>query len=197
MSGVLSEERIEATLRRLPPTLRPLPAERPDGGRRRRIQSVLLVLIALALTVAVAHDLTRQASINYRLTADIETWRELTRHHYKNVGIETDTRHYTTKDVACGNTRFALPGHNTQICFVMVGPVRQERIDGKLVERRATYGGFFVPPYTPTGYKVNRYDCFGRAVAEERCKLTPPAGAAPKVPRGFYEELARVTGKGG
>jgi hypothetical protein len=192
-----SEERIERTLARLPETLRPLHAERPDGGRRRRIQNVLLALIALVLLAAVIHDLVRQAGINYRLTADIETWREITRHDYKNVSIETDDRHYTTNDVACGNTSYALPGHRSQICFVMVGPIRHERIDGKLVERRASYGGFFVPPYTSTGYKVNRYDCFGRAVAEERCKRAAPPGGSHAVPRGFAEEVAHVSGKGG
>lgn len=197
MSGALAEERLDQALQRLPEPLRPLEREKDDGGRRRRIQNALLVLIALVLAVAVVYDVTRETKISYRITADIETWREITGHDYKNVAIETDARHYTTTDVACGNTSYAKPGHATQICFVMVGPIRHEMIKGKLSERRATYGGFFSPRRTPTGYKVNRYDCFGRAVAEGRCKLSAPAGAAHKVPKGFAEEVRGVSGPGG
>lgn len=196
MSGLLSEERIEQRLQQLPESLRPLPEEKPDGGRRRRRQNVLLVLMAVVLAAAVTYDVARQTNINYRLTADIETWREITGHEYKNVSIETDTRHYTTRDVACGNTYYAKPGHSAQICFVMVGPILHVRIGGKLVERRATYGGFFVPKLTSTGYKVNRYACFGRAVAEERCKLPTPAHKPHEPPPGFAKELARVRGGG-
>lgn len=193
-SGLLSPERLDALLRRLPEQLQPLKAEKPDGGRRRRMQNVLLVLIALVLAVAVVYDVTREAKINYRLTADIETWKEVTGHDYKNVAIEQDDRHYTDKDVACGNTSYALPGHRTQICFLMVGPIRHETIKGKLVERRATDGGFFVAPYTPTGYKEHRYGCFGTAVAEKRCGLPVPAGESVTPPRGFAEELKRIGG---
>ena len=138
---------------------------------------------------------TPESRFRNRITADIETWREITGHDYKNVAIETDARHYTEKDVACGNTSYAKPGHKTQICFMMVGPIRHELIKGKLAERRATYGGFFAPPRTPTGYKVNRYGCFGRAVAEERCKGAAPAGGTPKVPKGFAAEVQKVSGQ--
>lgn len=194
MSGLLSERGLEEALQKLPGSLRPLAEEKGDGGRRRRIQNTLLVLIALVLAVAVVYDVTRETKISYRITADIETWREITGHDYKNVAIETDARHYTENDVACGNTYYAKPGHATQICFFMVGPIRHETIDGKLAERRATYGGFFTRPRTPTGYKVNRYGCFGRAVAEERCKGTAPGGTTPKVPKGFAAEVQKVSG---
>lgn len=180
------DPRVDAFLRRLPARLRPRSAEPAgSGARRRRIETTVLVLLALLIAVAVVHDIHRQSKINYRLTADIESWREVTGHDYKNVAIETDARHYTTDDVACGNTSFARAGASTQICFVMVGPILRRRIDGKIEERRATYGGFFVRPHTPTGYKVNRYGCFGRAIAEARCKAPRPPGAPHTPPPGF------------
>ncbi|MHB1859814.1 MAG: hypothetical protein ACYCUM_06855 [Solirubrobacteraceae bacterium] len=197
MSGPLSEERIERALAELAPTLRPLRAETDDGGRRRRIQNVLLVIVGIVLATAVLYDVARQVNINYRLTADIETWREITGHRYKNVSVETDTHHYTTKDVACGNVFYNKPGHSVQICFVLVGPILHRRIGGRIVRRRATYGGFFVPRLISTGYKVNRYGCFGHAVAEDRCKLATPAGKPHVPPPGFAAELRAVSGAGG
>lgn len=174
---------------RLPAPLRPLERERTGSGRRRRVEAVVLLLVAAVIAASVIYDVTRQVGINYRLTADIETWRELTGHHFKNISIERDTRHYTDTDVACANTgsAFVKPGHKTQICFVLVGPILHLRIDGRVQERRATYGGFFVPPFTSTGYKVNRYSCFGRAVAERRCKRATPPGEPHIPPPGFVD----------
>lgn len=189
---------VDRFLQRLPPALRPLSSERKGSGLQRRIEAIVLVLLALLIAVGVVHDLTRQSKINYRLTADIKTWREITGHDYRNVGVETDARHYTTDDVACGNISFGKPGERTQICFVFVGPVLHVRIDGRLQERRATYGGFFVPPATSTGYKVNRYACFGRAIAEERCKAPTPPGASDTPPPGWQQRAYESrTGVGG
>jgi hypothetical protein len=193
VSAGTSTDRLEQALQRLPERWRPLSAERGDVRRRRRIQNLLLIAIALVLTASVIVDLTRQARINYRLTADIETWRELTGHKFKNVSIVQDTHHYTTTDLACGNTSEARAGHKSQICFVLTGPIRHERIDGKSVERRASYGGFFVPAFMSTDYKVNRYACFGRAVAEERCTRTTPPHAIDKPPKSFAAEVRKVS----
>jgi hypothetical protein len=188
--------KVEELLGRMPENLRPLDAERDDGGRRRRIQNGLLIAIAIVLAVSVGYDLTRQAKISYRLTADIETWREITGHDFKNVSIVQDTHHYTTTDIACGNTGDirARAGHKPQICFVIVGPIIHETIDGRSVERRASYGGFFVPAFTSTDYKVNRYGCFGRAIAEERCKRSTPSGLPYRPPKDFAAEVRRLTG---
>ncbi|HEY1688891.1 MAG TPA: hypothetical protein VGF95_08505 [Solirubrobacteraceae bacterium] len=184
---------VDAFLQRLPARLRPRSAE-PEGSgvRRRRIETTVLVLLALLIAVAVVHDIHRQSKINYRLTADIESWRELTGNVYKKVGlayeavaVETDARHYTTKDVACGNISIAKAGARTQVCLVMTGPILRRRIDGKIQQRRASHGGFFVQPRTSTGYKDHRYGCFGEAIAEERCKLPTPNGAYHTPPSGF------------
>lgn len=165
---------------RLPQRLQPRDVE-PESRKRRRVESVILLIIALLIAVAAIYDVTRQASINTRLTADIETWREITGHwHFKDISIEQDEKHFTKHDVACANIAFARPGHEIQICFVFVGPI----IDG----RRATHTGFFLLPYKSDLPKY-RYDCFGTPMKRFPCKLTTtPAKAFDTVPADFYEE---------
>jgi hypothetical protein len=154
---------------RLPERLRPRDAERRGRGDLRRVESTLLVLAFLLLAVAVVNDVVEQVHVNERLTVDLQTWRAVTGHTtYKNVSVEQDLEHRTTRDVLCGNTWPAPPGSTPQVCLIMTGPV----VHG----RRAARGGFYLPPYFPDKHEY-RYACFGTAVNEELCGLPTPPGA--------------------
>lgn len=168
---------LERLLMRLPPRLRPLAQGRPASRRRWRVEVALLAVVAAVIAVAVVYDVTRAVSINYRLTADIETWRHLTDLNLKNVSIETDTKHFTKHDMACGNNvPGKRPGTRTQICFMMVGPI----VKG----RRETRAGFFVAPKLGDVPR-NRWGCFGTAARQHLCATRPPPGAKPEIPATF------------
>lgn len=153
--------------------MRPRTEERRGRGDLRRVESTLLVLAFLLLAVASINDVVRQVHVNERLTVDLRTWRQVTGrvyagHAYKNISIEQDLHHYTTRDVLCGNIWEAPPGSAPQVCLVMTGPV----VHG----RRAARGGYYLPPYFPDK-REDRYACFGTAVGEELCGAPIPPGA--------------------
>jgi hypothetical protein len=145
---------------RLPEPLRPRERERRGRGELRRVESTLLVLAFLVLAAAVVNDVVLQANVNYRLTADLRTWRRVTGHDYHNISAEQDLKYHTTRDVLCGNTAPGPPGALPQICLIMTGPI----VHGM----RAVHGGFYLPPYKPDK-RANRYACFGAAVEQHLC----------------------------
>jgi hypothetical protein len=153
---------------RLPERLRPRETERRGRGDLRRVESTLLVLAFLLLAVAVVNDVVEQVHVNERLTVDLQTWRAVTGLKLKNISIEQDLTHRTTRDVLCGNTGEGPPGTQPQVCLIMTGPT----VHG----RRAARGGFYLPPYF-RDKRENRYACFGTAVSEELCGLPTPPGA--------------------
>ncbi len=146
---------------RLPDWLQPRDRESAGSGCRRLIETTLLVLVGLVLTVATVYDLSREVKVNRRLIADEHTWRLYTGHDYHDLSIDqellgADTEH----EVVCGNTRPAAPKATTQLCLVIWGPV----IDG----RRTVHGGWYLAPHVED-VRADRYGCFGEA----------PAGACP------------------
>jgi hypothetical protein len=161
---------------RLPERLRPREKERRGRGDLRRVESTLLVLAFLALAVAVVNDVVEQVRVDERLTVDLRTWRTVTGHvTYKNISIEQDLVHHTTRDVLCGNTSPGPPGALPQVCLIVTGPT----VHGT----RAARGGFYLPPYL-SDKRANRYACFGTAVPEDLCGLPTPPGAPDGVGRG-------------
>jgi hypothetical protein len=158
---------------RLPERLRPRAHERRGRGDLRRVESTLLVFVFLLLAVAVVNDVVLQVHVNERLTVDLHTWRAVTSryypgHAYRNISIEQDLTHHTSRDVLCGNVSSAPPGTAPQVCLIMTGPT----VRGM----RAARGGFYLPPYFPDK-RENRYACFGTAVSEGLCSLPTPPGA--------------------
>ncbi len=153
---------------RLPERLRPRTQGRRGRGELRRVESTLLVLAFLVLAVAVVNDVVRQVHVNERLTVDLRTWQTITGNKLKNISIEQDLTHHTTRDVLCGNTGAGPPGTQPQACLIMTGPT----VHGM----RAAKGGFYLPPYFQDKH-VNRYACFGTAVSEHLCGLPTPPGA--------------------
>jgi hypothetical protein len=169
VSGAASGTAPSGRWERLPERLRPRDSERRGRGDLRRIESTLLVLAFLVLAVAVVNDVVEQVHVNERLTVDLHTWRVVTGHlTYKNISIEQDLEHHTTRDVLCGNTSPAPPGTTAQVCVIVTGAT----VHGL----RAARGGFYLLPYFPDK-RENRYGCFGTAVAEDLCSLPPPPGA--------------------
>jgi hypothetical protein len=146
---------------RLPAWLRPRAVELDsgEGGSNissvRLIESTLLVLAAVLLTLATVNDLGRSVSVNHRLVADLRTWRHYTRHDYHNISIDQQTLGLDTqREVLCGNTVPGAPETRTQICLAIWGPV----VNG----RRDVHGGWYLPPRS-VDLPRNRYGCFGPA----------------------------------
>lgn len=142
-------------------------------SNQRVIESALLALIALVLLAATVNDLVRQVHINHRLEADMHTWREVTGHHYINLSVEEDIKHFTTRDVVCGNTEPGAPGEKPQLCLIMTGPVR--------AKVRQVHGGFYMPPEladTPW----HRYACFGSAARHHWCLMKSVPAGYPSTP---------------
>jgi hypothetical protein len=152
---------IEERLQRLSPSLRPLEHERKGSGRLWRVETVVLLLVGLLLTVAIVNDVVLGTHTNHRLVADLRTWRVYTGHDYKNVSTEQDIYHHTTTDVVCGNTVPGPPKERVQICLQMTGPV----VHGY----RAARGGWYLPANTEKNPRQYRYGCFGTTKAQRAC----------------------------
>lgn len=152
-------------------------AVRPDGedsrGRLRRVETIVLLLIALVFAVATAYDLTRQVRIDDRLHADLVSWAAVTGEPYRSAFVELDAKHYTTRDVVCGNAGPASVESRVAECLILRGPVH--------AGRRAVTGGYYVVEIGRARRRVidtsrYRYGCFGAAAAEGfRCHLRPAA----------------------
>ncbi len=141
---------------RLPAWLRPRSAEQPGTGRMRLIETTILVLVGLLLSVATVNDLVRQRHVNERLIADLSTWRHYTGHNYKNVAVDQQLLGVGSKhEVACGNTSPGAPHSRTQICLVIWGPT----IGG----RRTVHGGWYLRAGTEDDVRAERFGCFGAA----------------------------------
>jgi hypothetical protein len=145
---------------RLPQWLRPRALELPGSGSMRLIESTLLVLLALLLAIATVNDLVRQAHVNHRLVADLETWRSYTGHAYRNLSIEQELfGPASQREVVCGNLSPGAPKARTQLCLVIFGPVGHGR--------RSVRGGWYLPPKVED-QRLYRYGCFG-ASAQGMC----------------------------
>ncbi len=151
----------ERRLAQLPPRLRPRDDELPGSGRQWRIETAVLILVGLLLSIAVVNDVVLGTHVNHRLSADLRTWRVHTGHDYKNVSTEEDLYHHTTTDVVCGNTSPGPPKERTQLCLEVTGPV----VNG----RRAARGGWYVPP-RHEDLRRYRYGCFGPPKARGKCR---------------------------
>jgi hypothetical protein len=163
---------------RPPGALRPLEAEGEGRGRRWRVETVVLLLLAAVIAVATVYDLTREVGVSDRLTADIETWRQVTGLHDEEVAVEQDLASYSTRDTACGDVAESTAKENAsaRICIMLVGPVSGNR--------RRALGGFYLPPFLPLG-PHDRYGCFGSTAAEGFCTYASPQGLPSAPPKGF------------
>jgi hypothetical protein len=146
--------------RRLPRWLLPRERELPGSGRRWRIETLALLLLGLLLAIATVNDVVLGTHVNHRLVADLRTWRAHTGRDYKNVSTEQDVKHFTTTDVACGNTSPGPPKERVQICLQMIGPVAHGY--------RTVGGGWYLPPKAED-LRRYRYGCFGRPKAQGAC----------------------------
>jgi hypothetical protein len=144
---------------RLPRRLRPRavePVGGPDQRQRWLIETTLLVLVGLLLTIATVNDVARQRSVNERLIADLRTWRQYTGHDYHNIAVDRELFGQSTqREVACGNTSPGPPKARTQICLAIWGPL----VDG----RRTVHGGWYLRARAEDDVRSERFGCFGPA----------------------------------
>lgn len=152
----------------LPTALRPLEREHTGRGELRLIETTVLVIIGVILAIATVNDVVRQTHTNHRLVADLRTWRTVTGHDYKNVGVEQDIKTFTTRDIPCGNVSPGAPESVSRICLILTGPVRHGM--------RTVAGGYYLPAYVQD-LRKSRYGCFGIAESEDLCGAPIPAGA--------------------
>jgi hypothetical protein len=141
----------------LPGWLRPRDVEAAGGGRTWRVETILLVLVALLLATATVNDVVRQRGVNERLIADLRTWRAYTGHDYLNLTISQELLGPTSsqREVVCGNTTPGAPKANIQICLAIWGPVAGAR--------RTVHGGWYLPAKSDDDTRRLRYGCFGPA----------------------------------
>ncbi|HEX3909376.1 MAG TPA: hypothetical protein VHW67_01575 [Solirubrobacteraceae bacterium] len=144
----------------LPPRLRPRETEITGTGRRRRIETAVLLIVGLLLAIATVNDVVLGTHVNHRLGADLRTWRAYTGHDYKNVSTEEDVKNFTTTDFVCANTTPGPPKERTQLCLLVTGPV----VHGY----RKARGGWYLPP-KHEDLRRYRYGCFGTAKTEGAC----------------------------
>jgi hypothetical protein len=135
-------------------------SERKGSGRLWRVETIVLLLLALLLAIATVNDVVLGTHRNHRLVVDLRTWRAYTGNDYKNVSVEQDIYHHTTTDVVCGNTVPGPPKERIQICLQLTGPVRHGY--------RAARGGWYLPPKSENLYRY-RYACFGTTKAQGAC----------------------------
>ena len=95
--------------------------------RRWKIETIVLLAIAALITVASVYDLTREVKVDDRLTADIETWREVTKIPDEEVAIEQDVASYSTNDTACASVVESKSKPSVRVCLMMEGPVVNNR----------------------------------------------------------------------
>jgi hypothetical protein len=146
---------------RLPQWLRPRSSEQPGRGQMRLIETTVLVLVAVLLSIATINDLSRQSGVNHRLIADLSTWRTYTGHAYHNLSIDQELLGSSTEhEVVCGNTSPGAPKAKTQLCLMVWGPI----VGG----RRTVHGGWYLPPRSEDP-RTDRYGCFGAAGADGLC----------------------------
>jgi hypothetical protein len=168
--------RLESWFSRLPSWLRPLEEAPQRKGRRWRIETVVLLVLALVISVATVYDLTREVKVDNRLTADIETWRHVAEIPDEEVAVEQDLTSYSTRDTACADVIESKTRVSVRLCLMLDGPVSGNR--------RKVLGGFYLPPYLSLGPN-DRYGCFGSTVGEHFCTYGPRPGLPGGVPKGF------------
>jgi hypothetical protein len=170
---------LERRLSRLPAWLRPADSEDQahPARHRRRIEAIVLVVVAALICVGTVYDLTREVKVDDRLTADIETWREVTKIPDEEVAVEQDLTSYSTVDTACASLVESKKLVRSRVCVMMDGPI--------VGNRRHVMGGFYLPPYSQLGPN-DRYGCFGSPVAEHFCPWAAPPGLEEGVPKGFH-----------
>jgi hypothetical protein len=147
-------------------------AQGTGGGLRlRRIETVVLSLVALVFAVATTYDLTRQVHIDNRLHADLVSWQAITGENYTNAYVELDAKHYTTRDIVCGWAPRVDPWETSQACLIFTGPVHGWR--------REAVGGYYVAALGSLEKRQAfdraryRYGCFGDAAAQGfKCEVS-------------------------
>jgi hypothetical protein len=146
---------------RLPGWLRPRSTEDPGLGQMRLIETTVLVLVAVLLSIATVNDLSRQTSVNHRLIADLATWRHYTGHAYHNLSVDQELLGSSSQhEVVCGNTSPGAPKARTQLCLLVWGPI----VNGQ----RTVHGGWYLPPRSEDP-RPDRYGCFGEAATAGLC----------------------------
>lgn len=145
---------------RLPDSLRPRAVESRGSGRTRLVESTLLVLAVVLLSIATINDVVRQNHVNQRLIADLRTWRAYTGHDFHNLTFDQKLLgEHTQREVVCGNTSPGAPKERTQLCLAIWGPV--------VAGRRVVHGGWYLPAKAED-LRADRYACFGPA-SEGEC----------------------------
>jgi hypothetical protein len=136
----------------------------PAGPSLRMIETAILILVGLVLTVAVAWDVVRQTHVNVRTAADRATWRAYAHRDLHNKTLTVRTLLRGTTDFTCGPP---VRGATNRLCLMMVGPTH--------VSRRTVAGGYYVPLKRQDRFIV-RYGCFGLAASRHLCAhRTAPA----------------------
>lgn len=130
----------------------------PAGRDVRGIETAVVLLIGLVLLVAVIHDVSRQTSINIRVSADKSTWRLYA--HRRDKKLDVRLLPQGTTDYLCQSTPLAVRARAPRLCLMIDGPVRHGL--------RTVEGGYYVPPRRQDRY-ITRTGCFGVPATTHLC----------------------------
>jgi hypothetical protein len=124
-----------------------------------RVESVVLVILGLALFGVAFNDVFWSVQNSAVRVADQNTWRHYTGRDYFNVSAAPLTTGSKT-DVACADATPGPPGERTQICLMMEGPA----VHGL----RRVVGSWRIPA-RDGDFASYRYDCAGAARTKTIC----------------------------
>lgn len=118
-------------------------------------ETFVLVVIGIVLLVAVLYDVSYDVGNDHRMVADVRTWRQF-------VGQKPDTIWAKpvvlghTEDVSCGSVALGPATQETQVCLLLVGPVRNGV--------RTIAAGWQLP-WGDSDHSYDRFSCFGPAAS--------------------------------
>jgi hypothetical protein len=139
------------------------PRESTDKTLRRgplwMYETFVLIVVGIVLSVAVIYDLSYDVGNDHRMAADVATWRLFVGQKPTTIWAHPVQLGHTT-DVSCGTVALGPAVNETQVCLLLVGPVRNGL--------RRIYGGWQLAwgLSDHTGY---RFACFGSVVNTHWC----------------------------
>jgi hypothetical protein len=135
------------------------PRESTDKTLRRgplwMYETFALIVIGIVLIVAVLYDVSYDVGNDHRMAADVATWRQFVGQKPTTIWAHPVVLGHT-EDVSCGTVALGPSATETQVCLLLVGPVR----DGL----RTIAAGWQLP-WGDSDHSYDRFACFGPAAS--------------------------------
>jgi hypothetical protein len=123
------------------------------------LETTALVLVGVMLAVAVIYDLALDVGNDHRIAADEATWTRFTGLKPVTIWAKPVSLGQTT-DISCGSVAIGPHVRETQVCVVLVGPVRNGL--------RTVFGAWQLR-WGVADHRADRFGCVGGAVSPKWC----------------------------